>query len=136
MYFGSTYLWIAYGIQRWTIFLNITALFIHYSLNKRRYFYNIQQIGGEGGQVKNGKNSNESGWLQGGGKGIHRYWISRTMISISVIRVQTLLQTGVWFCYKCSRLVSGFAISIPDRQVSESGENYALDSILVFFLAF
>ena len=72
----------------------------------------------------------------GEGNGIHRNWISRTMISISVIRVQTLLQTGVWFCYRCSRLVSGFGISIPDRQVPESGENFALDSILVFFLAF
>ena len=43
---------------------------------------------------------------EGGGretKGIHRNWMSTAIISISVIRVQTELQTGVWFCYKCSR---------------------------------
>ena len=57
------------------------------------------------------------------GDGIHRNWMSSAIISISVIRVQTVFQTGVWFCYKCSRLVSGSAISVPDRQVSGSGGN-------------
>ena len=46
---------------------------------------------------------------------IRRKWISRAIISISVIRVQTVFQTGVWFCYKCSMLVSGSAVSVPDR---------------------
>ena len=32
--------------------------------------------------------------------------------------------------------MSGSAISLPDRQVSDSVGNYALDIILVFFLAF
>ena len=59
----------------------------------------------------------------GEGEGIHRNWMSTAIISISVIRVQTVFQTGVWFCYKCSRLVSGSAISVPDRQVSGSGGN-------------
>ena len=70
-------------------------------------------MGGEG-QVKNGKNSDGSGWLQGEGEGegIHRNWMSRAIISISVIKVRTVFQTGV--CYKCYRLVS---ISVPDRQV-------------------
>ena len=45
-------------------------------------------------------------------EGIHRNWMSRAIISISVIRVRTVFQTGV--CYKCYRLVS---ISVPDRQV-------------------
>ena len=36
-------------------------------------------------------------------EGIHRNWISTAIISISVIRVQTVFQTSVWFCYKCSR---------------------------------
>ena len=69
---------------------------------------------GGGGQEKNGKNSDGSGWLQGEGEGegIHRNWMSRAIISISVIRVWTVFQTGV--CYKCYRLVS---ISVPDRQV-------------------
>ena len=40
---------------------------------------------------------------RGEGKGIHRDWMSTYIISISVIRVQTVFQTGVWFCYKCSR---------------------------------
>ena len=67
-------------------------------------------------QVKNGQNSDGSGWLQGGKwDGIHRNWISTAIISISVIRVQTVFQTDVWFCYKCSILVSGSAISLPDR---------------------
>ena len=67
------------------------------------------------GQVKNGQNSDGSGWLQGGGdrEGIRRNWISRAIIRISVIRVQT----GVWFCYKCSRLLSGSAVSVPDRRL-------------------
>ena len=63
----------------------------------------------------NSKNSDGSGWLQGSGrverKGIRRNGMSRAKISISVITVQT----GVWFCYKCSRLVSGSAISVVDR---------------------
>ena len=46
------------------------------------------------------------------GKEIHRNWKSTAIISISVIRVHTVFQTGVWFCYKCSRLVSGSAISV------------------------
>ena len=63
--------------------------------------------------------------VTGGGEGkwIHRNWMFRAMTSISVIRVQTVFQTGVCFCYKCSRLVSGSAISVPDRQVSGSGGN-------------
>ena len=76
--------------------------------------------GGEEGSGKNGQNSDGSGWLQAwGGEGIHRNWITRAIFSISVIRVQTVFQTGVWFCYKCSRQVSGSA----------------LDNILVWFLA-
>ena len=39
----------------------------------------------------------------GEGKGIHRNWMPTAIISISVIRVQIVFQTGVWFCYKCSR---------------------------------
>ena len=49
------------------------------------------------------------------GKGIHRNWMYRAIISISIIRVQTVFQAGVWFCYKCSRLVSGSAIGVLDR---------------------
>ena len=62
------------------------------------------------GQVKNGQNSDGSGWLQGGGdrEGIRRNWISRAIISISVIRVQT----GVWFCF---RQHFGFIFSIPSE---------------------
>ena len=43
--------------------------------------------------------------VTGGGEGkwIHRNWMFRAITSISVIRVQTVFQTGVWFCYKCSR---------------------------------
>ena len=59
--------------------------------------------GRRGDQVKNGENSDGSGWLQGEGKGIHRNWMSTAITSISVIRVQTVFQTGVWFYYKCSR---------------------------------
>ena len=77
-----------------------------------------EKRGGGGGQVKNGQNSDEIGWLQG--EGIRRNWMSRAIISISVIRVQTVFQTGAWFCYKCSRQVSGSAF----------------DSILVLSLAF
>ena len=55
-----------------------------------------------------------------GGKGIHRNWISRAIIIINLIKVQTVYQAGVWFCYKCSRLMPGSAISVPDRQVSGS----------------
>ena len=47
--------------------------------------------------------------------GIHRNWMSTAIISISVTTVQTVFQTGVWFCYKCSRLVSDSAVSAPDR---------------------
>ena len=37
---------------------------------KGPYIYDIQQMGmGGGGQVKNGKSSDGSGWLQGGGEG-------------------------------------------------------------------
>ena len=63
---------------------------------------------------------------RGEGKGIHRDWMSTDIISISVIRVQTVFQTGVWFCYKCSRQTGvwfwrklglgqhfGFLFSIP-----------------------
>ena len=71
-------------------------------------------MGGEGGQVKNGKNSDGSEWLQGGMRGRRSTDIG-CIISISVIRVQTVFETGVWFCYKCSRLVSGSAISVLDR---------------------
>ena len=75
--------------------------------------------GGGGGQVKNGKNADGSGWLQGGGRGqregVRRNWMCRAIISISVIRAQTVFQTGVWFFYKCSRLVSGSAIRVRDR---------------------
>ena len=49
------------------------------------------------------------------GGGLCRNWMSSAIISISVIRVQAVFQPGVWFCYKCSRLVSGSAISVPDR---------------------
>ena len=57
------------------------------------------------------------GYRGGGREGIRRYWMSRAMISISVIRVlfKVLFQTGVWLCYRCSRQVSGSAISVPDR---------------------
>ena len=60
------------------------------------------------------------GYRMEGGEGIRRNWMSRAIISISVIRVQTVFQTGAWFCYKCSRHVSGSAF----------------DSILVLSLAF
>ena len=41
-------------------------------------------------------------------------------LDVQFIRVQTVFQAGVWFCYKYSRQVSGSA----------------LDNILVLFLAF
>ena len=69
---------------------------------------------GEGGQVKN---SDGRGWGWGEGKGIYRNWMSRAITSISVIRVQTVFQRGVWFCYKCSRLMSGSTTSVPDRRL-------------------
>ena len=69
-------------------------------------------------------------------KGIHRNWMSTAITTISFIRVQTVFQTGVWFSYKCSVQVFGSAISVPERQVSGSGGNQALRSILVLFLAF
>ena len=60
--------------------------------------------GGRGrSQVKNDKNSDGSRWLQGGGEDgeeINRNWMSRAIISISVIRVQAVFQTGVWFCFR------------------------------------
>ena len=82
-------------------------------------------MAGSKDQEKNGQNSDRSGWLQeagglGGGKRIRRNWMSRAIISIGVIRVQTVFQTGVWFCYKCSRQVPGSA----------------LDRILILCLAF
>ena len=52
---------------------------------------------------------------RGKGEGILRNWMSRAIISISVIRAQTVFQTGVWLCCKCSRQVSGSAVSVPDR---------------------
>ena len=58
---------------------------------------------GVGSQVKNGQNLDRSGWLQGGGGGggeeICRNWMSRAVISVSVISIQTVFQIGVWFCY-------------------------------------
>ena len=59
----------------------------------------------------------------GEGKEIHRNWMSLVIICISVIRIQTVFQEGVWFCYKYFRQVSGSAISVPDRRVSGSGGN-------------
>ena len=75
-----------------------------------------------GGQLKNGLNSDGSGWLLKGRerKAIHRNWMSRAIVSINVTRVQTAFHTGAWSCYKCSKQVSGSA----------------LDSILVLFLVF
>ena len=61
------------------------------------------------------------GYRGGGGggvgewKGIHRNWMSTAITSISVIRVQTVFQSGVCFCYKCSGLVPGSATSVSDR---------------------
>ena len=54
-------------------------------------------MGGRRGQVKNSQNSDGSGWLQGVGKGegFRRNWMSRAIIRVSVIRVQTVFQTGV-----------------------------------------
>ena len=49
------------------------------------------------------------------GEGIDRNWMSIAITSIRVIRVQTVFETGVWFCYRCSRQVSGSALSVPDR---------------------
>ena len=54
---------------------------------------------GRWGQVKNSQNSDGSGWLQGGGGEDPHKWMSRAIISISVIRAHTVFQTGVWFCY-------------------------------------
>ena len=70
-----------------------------------------------GGSGKYGQNLDGSGWSQWEGEEICRNWMFRAIISI---RVQAVFQTAVWFCYKCSRQVSGSA----------------LDSILVLFLAF
>ena len=75
---------------------------------------------GERGQVKHGQNPDARGGLGGGGEGIRRNWMSRAIIRISVISVETVFQTGVWFCYKCCKQVSGSV----------------LDSILILFLAF
>ena len=35
-------------------------------VHKGPYIYDIQKMG-QGGQIKNGQNSDKSGWLQGGG---------------------------------------------------------------------
>ena len=43
------------------------------------------------------------------------------LTSIRVIRVQTVFEASVWFCYKCSRLVSGSAIGVPDRCLVQLG---------------
>ena len=51
----------------------------------------------------------EKDGYRGEGEGIHRNWMPTALISISVIRVQTMFQKGVWFFYKCSRLVSGLS---------------------------
>ena len=51
----------------------------------------------------------------GKGEGIDRNWMSIAITSVRVIRVQTVFETGVWFCYRCSRQVSGSAINVPDR---------------------
>ena len=66
-----------------------------------------------GGSGKCGQNLDGSGWSQGEGEEICRNWMFGAIISIRA-------QTAVWFCYKCSRQVSGSA----------------LDNILVLFLAF
>ena len=71
---------------------------------------------GEGDQVKNGQNQMKvDDYRQGGVGRDSQKWMSRAIISKSVIRVQTVFQTSVWLCYKCSRLMSGSAISVPDR---------------------
>ena len=69
------------------------------------------------------------GFRWGEWDGINGSWMSRAIISVSVIRVQTVFQTGVWFCYKSSRLVSGLLY------VFQIGVGSALDNILVLFLA-
>ena len=66
-------------------------------------------------QIKNGQNSDGNGWLQGWrGRGSTEIGCPQ-LTSIRVIRVQTVFEASVWFCYKCSRLVSGSAIGVPDR---------------------
>ena len=55
------------------------------------------------------------GYRRREGEGIHRNWISGAIIGISLTKVQIVFQKGVWLCYKCSRLVSGSAINVPDR---------------------
>ena len=55
-------------------------------LHEGSHIYDIQWMGG-GGQVKN---SDGRGWGWGKGEEIHRNWMSRAIISISVIRVQTV----------------------------------------------
>ena len=62
-------------------------------------------------------------WGRGEGEEMHRNRMSTTVISISVTRIQTVYQAGIWFCYKCSREVSGSGISVPVRQVPGSGGN-------------
>ena len=78
------------------------------------YICDIQWMGGAagkgGGQVKTGQNSDESRSLQGEGEEIHINWMAKAIISISAIRVQTVFQTGVWFCF---RQHFGFIFSIP-----------------------
>ena len=78
-------------------------------------FMRSSRCGGRGGQVKSGQNSDGVDCYRGEGERIHRNWMSRAKIGIGVIRVQTVFQIGVWFCYKCSRLVSDSAISVTDR---------------------
>ena len=81
----------------------------------------IKQIRGGWFQIwvtEKSQNPDGSRWLlkgRGEWDGINRNWMSRAIISVDVIRVQRVLQTGVWFCYKCSRLVSGSAIIVSDR---------------------
>ena len=67
---------------------------------------------GREGQVKTGQNSAGSRSLQGEGEEIHINWMAKAIISISAIRVQTVFQTGVWFCF---RQHFGFIFSIPSE---------------------
>ena len=86
-------------------------------------------VGGGGGGVWSGKKWSKFRWkwmVTGRRRGrgsTDRNWMSTAIISIGVIRVQTVFQTGVWFCYKCSRKVSGSAISVLNRLASGSGGN-------------
>ena len=56
-------------------------------------------MGGRWGQVKKiVKIQAEVEVIRGEGQRILRNWMSRAIISIIVIRVLTVFQTGVWFC--------------------------------------